>query len=222
MDQSIWQDSLPYYDLNGAGVEPNEKKAFEWVLKAANQNYVNAQVKIGIFYEIGMGVKENINKAMYWYSKAASKDNTQAMRMLAYLSYEQDKNLYKKIELLQKAVDLGDYRAAFVLGKTYEKESHEENHFDKAFEWYKISADQFDYFEGHLKLANFLFEGKHGKQDLDLAIIRYRKAIESYKNTHYFGYLGEAYEKLYALYQLGYKDAITTEEIIAYIKDKGD
>ena len=222
LDQSIWQDSLPYYDLNGAGVEPNEEIAFEWVLKAANQGYANAQARLGIFYEIGIGVERDYIEAIEWYSKAVSKQNTQAMRMLAYLSYEQDRNLLKKIELLEKAVDLNDNRAAYVLGETYEKECQEEDHFEKALEWYKISADKFDYFEAHLKLANFLSDGKCGKQDLNLAIIGYRKAIESYKNTHYFGYLGEAYEKLYELYHLGYKDVLTSEEIIEYLKDKGE
>ena len=222
LDQSIWQDSLPNYDLNGAGVEPNEEIAFEWVLKAANQGYANAQARLGIFYEIGIGVDRDYIEAIKWYSKAASNQNTQAMRMLAYLSYDQDKNLSKKIELLQKAVDLGDNRAAFVMGETYEKECQEEDHFEKALEWYKISADKFDYFEAHLKLANFLSDGKCGKRDLNLAIDRFRKAIESYKKTHTYGYLGEAYKKLYELYHLGYKDAITTEEIIEYLKDKGE
>lgn len=222
LDQSIWQDALPYYHLNGAGVEPNEEKAFEWVMKAANQGYVKAELEIGIYYETGIGVQENVIEAMNWFSKAASKHNTHAIRMLAWLSFEQDKNLEKKVELLQKAVDLGDYRAAFVLGKTYEKESSEEGHFEKACHWYKISADQFDYFESHLKLANFISDCKCEDGDLNQAIIRYRKAIESYKKTHDYGYLGEAYDKLYELYYLGYKDAITTDEIIEYLKDKGD
>lgn len=222
LDQSIWQDALPYYELNGAGIEPNEEKAFEWVMKSANQGYVNAQLRIGIYYDIGIGVKRDVTEAMNWLSKASSKQNAHAMCVLACLSYEQDKNLEKKVELLQKAVDLGDYPAAFVLGETYENESSEDGHFEKACHWYKISADQFDYFESHLKLANFISDCKYGEGDMNQAITRYRKAIESYKKTHVDGYLGEAYEKLYELYHLGYNNAITTEEIIEYLKDQGD
>lgn len=222
LDQSIWQDSLPYYDLNGAGVEPNEEIAFEWVLKAANQGYVNAQIRLGIFYEIGIGVGKDDIEAMKWYAKAASQQNAKAIRMLAYSSFTQDGNLSRKIELLIKAYDLGDNRSAFVLGKTFEKDNDVEDHFEKAFEWYKLSAEKFDYFESHLKLADFLREGKGMKCDINLAIISYRKAIEAFKKEHYGGYLGEAYEKLYDLYNLGYKEMITENEMIEYLKDAAD
>ena len=219
IDQSIWQDSLPYYDLNGAGVEPNEEIAFEWVLKAANQGYAIAQVRLGIFYEIGIGVDRDNIEALKWYNKAASQQNPQAMRMQAFSIFDQDGDLQKRIELLKKAYDLGDERSAFVLGKTYEKYSCEQDHFEKAFEWYKVSADKFDYFESHQKLADFLHEGRGVKRDLSQAIIEYRKAIEAFKKEHYGEFFGKAYEKLYDLYSSGYKEAITEIEIIEYLKD---
>ena len=45
-DTSIWQDSMPYYDLDGIGVEPNDKEALDWILKSANKGYLKAQTTL--------------------------------------------------------------------------------------------------------------------------------------------------------------------------------
>ena len=47
-------------------------KAMEWYIKAAAQNNVLAQNKIGNFYNLGLGVQRNDAKAMEWYMKAAT------------------------------------------------------------------------------------------------------------------------------------------------------
>ena len=46
-DLSIWQDDLPYYELDGLGVEPSDNEGFKWIEASAKQGYINAQVALG-------------------------------------------------------------------------------------------------------------------------------------------------------------------------------
>ncbi|USI88257.1 sel1 repeat family protein (plasmid) [Acinetobacter johnsonii] len=55
---------------NGRGVHQNDKKAIEWITKAANQGYADAQNLLGIMYKNGDGVSQDYKKAKEWYGKA--------------------------------------------------------------------------------------------------------------------------------------------------------
>ena len=48
----------------------DEKKAFEWYQKAAEQNVVPAQIYMGLFYATGTFVTKDPDKAREWYKKA--------------------------------------------------------------------------------------------------------------------------------------------------------
>jgi TPR repeat protein len=73
-----------------------------------------------------------------------------------------------------------------------------------------------------MKLGDFLFEGKALEVDIEASIKWYKKAIESFNSTHIDSYLGSAYKKLVNLYDLGYQEAISTAEIIEYLKHEVD
>lgn len=221
-DLSTWQDSLPYFKLNGIGTEPNDHEAFKWISKAANQGYVIAQVKLGDMYDWGIGINEDEVEAVKWYKIAASQKNTLALRRLASYYYQLDDDISRKIELLQKAVELGDYHAAYVIGDTYERDSQIEGHFEKAFQWYMLSAEQYDYYESQLEIGDIYAEGKGKKRDINLAIKWYKKAIESYKKTHQSEYFGRAYNRLYDLYIQGYTEVISEKELIEFLKDSAN
>ncbi len=61
-----------YYDNfnNNPRVEKNIKKAFEWMMKSANNEYSRSQRWLGMMYERGEGCQKDLNKALYWYKKA--------------------------------------------------------------------------------------------------------------------------------------------------------
>ncbi|GET04723.1 kinase-like domain-containing protein [Rhizophagus clarus] len=79
--------------LNGHGTVKNEKLAFEYFQKVADNNFTHgqsqigncykngvadlgemvAQYNLGTMYENGKGITKDINKAIYWYEKAAKK-----------------------------------------------------------------------------------------------------------------------------------------------------
>ncbi|MFA5381381.1 MAG: tetratricopeptide repeat protein [Candidatus Izemoplasmatales bacterium] len=221
-DLSIWQDSLPYFKLNGIGTEPNDREAFKWISKAANQGYVIAQLKLGDMYDWGIGINEDEEEAVKWYKIAASQKNTLALRRLASYYNQLDDDISRKIEMLQKAVELGDYHAAYVIGNTYESDSQIEGHFEKAFQWYMLSAEQYNYYESQIELGDIYAEGKGKKRDINLAIKWYKKAIESYKKIDQLEYFDRAYRRLYNLYIQGYTEVISEKELIEYLKDSAN
>ncbi|MEI7869859.1 MAG: tetratricopeptide repeat protein [Candidatus Methylumidiphilus sp.] len=102
----------------GYGVSKNEKTAFKWFKKAAEerQNKI-AKYNIGVMYAEGLGVKKNAVEAIEWFQDIA-KDNTKyngdvalAKNNLAYMYAKGlgvTKDEVKAIVLFQDAVEIGN------------------------------------------------------------------------------------------------------------------
>ncbi|MGL5334797.1 MAG: tetratricopeptide repeat protein [Enterovibrio sp.] len=56
---------------DGIGVAKDEKQAFYWYRKAAEQGYPEAQFALGAMYASGRGVDMDQKKAVHWFRKAA-------------------------------------------------------------------------------------------------------------------------------------------------------
>ena len=67
---------------NGLGSEKDDKKAFEWINKAAEQNNADAQYFLGSMYQSGEGVAKNKRKALEWFNKSAQQGNEKAIEEL--------------------------------------------------------------------------------------------------------------------------------------------
>lgn len=95
-DLQLQADSEDSYYLNllglmhreGLGVEKNEDKAFELVLKAAEKDLPAAQFNIGRFYMIGVGCEIDFDKAIYWMSKSSNNGNERASYALGYMCFK--------------------------------------------------------------------------------------------------------------------------------------
>eukprot|EP01088_Endostelium_zonatum_P022223 TRINITY_DN934_c0_g1_i1.p1 TRINITY_DN934_c0_g1~~TRINITY_DN934_c0_g1_i1.p1 ORF type:complete len:145 (+),score=49.46 TRINITY_DN934_c0_g1_i1:135-569(+) len=59
---------------DGYGVEQDDVLAFEWNIKAAEQDYVPAQVNVGSYYYWG-GV---FDEAVHWWNRAAQEGDAEA------------------------------------------------------------------------------------------------------------------------------------------------
>ena len=68
--------------LLGNSVEKDEQKAAEWMLKAANQGHIEAEVIVAAMYDRGLGVKNDVKMATQWYEKAAAQGNATSMAIL--------------------------------------------------------------------------------------------------------------------------------------------
>ena len=67
--------------LLGSGVEKDEQHAFEWLLKAAQQGSIDAEMIVAAMYDRGLGVKNDVKIATQWYEKAAAQGNTTALAL---------------------------------------------------------------------------------------------------------------------------------------------
>lgn len=70
------------YLLGRSGVEKDDTKAAEWMMKAAEQGLVDAQVAIAAYYDRGIGVPGDKKKATQWYEKAAKQGHTTSLAIL--------------------------------------------------------------------------------------------------------------------------------------------
>ena len=101
--------------LKGQGTGIDEKKAFEWIKKSADSDYLKAQFKIGFMYLKGLGTKKSYRDAEKWLRKAADKNYAPAQYYLAGM-YRDGKHLPKDYDKslfwLKKAQANGFWKAA--------------------------------------------------------------------------------------------------------------
>lgn len=70
------------YLLGRNGVEVDAQKAAAWMLKAAEQGLLEAEVVVAAMYDSGLGMPQNVNKATQWYEKAAAKGHGASLAIL--------------------------------------------------------------------------------------------------------------------------------------------
>ena len=69
------QNILGIWYKNGIGTEPNNRLAFEWFKKAAEQDYAPAYGNIGDLYHKGLGVEVDNQKAVQYYKYGAERNH---------------------------------------------------------------------------------------------------------------------------------------------------
>ena len=88
----------------------NDQQAFDWMLKAANQEDILAQKHLEWMYRVGIGIKEDQSQSFDWNQKAANQGDAQAEFLLG-AHYEQGvgvpKNLAEAMRWFQKSADQG-------------------------------------------------------------------------------------------------------------------
>lgn len=68
--------------LEGRGILKNPPLAIEWLVQSANKDYAEAQMKLGLCYEIGEGVDKNIEKAKEMYRRCPLPEAKQRLMAL--------------------------------------------------------------------------------------------------------------------------------------------
>lgn len=91
------QYKYAFYFLEGRGVTRNEKEAFSWFMKSAENGYAHAQCMVGLCYAFGKGVNQDDKKALEYFMKAAEKDVAEAYYNIGYF-YEKGRGGKKENE----------------------------------------------------------------------------------------------------------------------------
>lgn len=107
----------------GLGVkERDEKKAYEWLLMAAEAGLPNAQYTMGDVLLRGKGVEKDESAAVGWYEKASGQGHAEARFKLAALYYAGigvPKNIPKSLALYRASAEAGHPEALTTMGVFY-------------------------------------------------------------------------------------------------------
>jgi hypothetical protein len=133
---------------------PDQKKAFYWIKKAAEQKQTQLEINtnwsiyssskrlLGWHYENGLGVAKDLEKAFYWYTLANEQGHIDAKYDLIRL----EQLAIEKVAATELAAEQGDIEAQFRLGSWYELGTGVTKDLEKAFHWFKKAAEQGDAF----------------------------------------------------------------------------
>ncbi|ACE06604.1 hypothetical protein Aasi_1290 [Candidatus Amoebophilus asiaticus 5a2] len=124
--------------------EKDEREAFEWLQKAAEQGNSDAQYRLGSIYYYGsIGLACDFRQACEWYTKAALQGNNWAYNKLIEYCKNLEHNKNSSLLILDNTLGLkwfeeaarqGNVRAKFILGLLYEHRKDNQ----KAEECYKV------------------------------------------------------------------------------------
>lgn len=111
-DDPTAQKWLGYMYADGNGTEKDIPKAIDWLLKAAHQGEVLAELKLGEIYDTTFesNIYKDDKKALDWYMKAAQHGLSVAQFEVGVMYYRGlgvNKDEQKAVEWLRKAADQG-------------------------------------------------------------------------------------------------------------------
>lgn len=151
-----------YYLLHGGGFGA-EKSALKTIQDLAKNNNTEAQLKLGLIYQMGLFTEKNANQALLWYKKAADQGNAIARYALGYFYQVGDgveRDLEKAKHFYTAAIKQSYAPAMVALG------------FMSEMDWYNYQQAK-----KHYKSAAEL-ENPLGNYDLAL-IYKYGKEVSS-------------------------------------------
>ena len=123
------QTQLGCIYLDGKGVNKDYGKAFDLFTKAANAGNSDAQYWLGIMYVEGWVPERGLGKFL-----------TGGLDGLSQSTYMKDDR--KAIQWFVKSAEQNNPNAQYVLGLLHYKGAGVEKNYDKAFEFFKLSANQ--------------------------------------------------------------------------------
>ncbi|MBV7440597.1 sel1 repeat family protein [Weeksellaceae bacterium TAE3-ERU29] len=210
---------------NGTGVECDLLRAEELYLKALEQDYIYAALRLGYLYRNPEFENHNDEKAFTYIQRAAEHEFAEALNALA-LCYHRgtgtEQDLDQAFTYYQKAAEAGYVPAYVDLAFFYESGegsvSEDEN---KAFEYMEKAADE-GYHYAQFCLGGYYANGIGTEPDEEKALACFQQAYENgspwgaYRLGEYYLYdLGgeNEEEKAFPYYLYAYENGLTTEDL---------
>lgn len=126
----------------GINVKRSYRKAFPYLLEAANRGEIHAQNLVGYCYGLGLGVKKDRLQAIFWYQQAAKYHHEEALFNLG-VSYDKGngaEDLKKALSFYKRAAALGHDGAQCNLGVNYLEGLGTRRNLTKGIEWMRKAA----------------------------------------------------------------------------------
>jgi TPR repeat protein len=132
------------YD-KGEGIPQDKAKALDLYHKAAELNYAEAQLLLGIIYDQGIGVTQDYAQALSWYRRAAEQGYAKAQFNLGAM-YDEGlgvpQNFTQAANWYRSAAEQGYANAQFNLGAMYLNGEGVAPDNIEGYMWLKLAADQ--------------------------------------------------------------------------------
>jgi TPR repeat protein len=132
--------------LEGRGVVKDAGEAAKWFRKAAEQDFLNAEIHLGKLYYFGdTDLPKNYQEAAKWLAKAVAHGSVWAQNTLGLMHQEGlgvKQDLKKAVNLYQKAAQRGDAKAQSNLGFMYYEGFGVERDLVSAYKWLTLSGNQ--------------------------------------------------------------------------------
>ncbi len=145
--QPAAQAELALRHLEGRNMPRDPEQALDWFRKAAEQNFVPAQYRLGTLYEKGIGTKEDQSAAALWYGRAAQGGHVRAMHNLGVLLANglNDKPDYAgAARLFRKAAEHGLRDSQYNLAVLHVRGLGVETNLVEAYKWFTLASKQGD------------------------------------------------------------------------------
>ena len=132
---------LAYFLRHGKGIKQNCREAFQWYLRAASFNDVDAILKVAEMYA-EIGTAQNLPKALELYKKIANSnlyekiDRKYSAKKIAYIYEKFFNDGRMMIKWLKKSALLGDTDAQFKIAEIYRDGKFIESSGEDALKWF--------------------------------------------------------------------------------------
>jgi len=165
----------------GQGVTQNSEEAVKWYRLSAEQEYGEAQNKLGEYYaKGGAGLQRDMSEAVKWYRKAAENGNAKALFNLGVCYDNGDgvrKDSAEAVQYYRLAAEKGNAEAQCNLGSCYYLGSGIGMDFTEAAKWFRKAADQGNA-AAQVKFGTCLAGGDGVGKDFEEAVKWFRKAAD--------------------------------------------
>ena len=144
-------------------------RALPTVTALAKQGLSEAQMALGIAYQVGLGVVQDSNQSIRWIREAASKGNATAQKLLGDCYYGGsgvNMDIREAMKLYRQAAENGNKEAMTVLAVAYSVGQGVELDRQEAARWARRSAD-LDCAQGQILLASFYLAGVGVEKDVE-------------------------------------------------------
>ncbi len=131
----------------GQGIDPDRRKGFKWLLKAAQQGKTSPESMyiIGAMFLRGEGVPQSYVEAKKWLEPAAEGGDIAALNDLAFIYYNgltDDPDYAAALKLYERAALQGDSKAQANLGMMHASGTGTAVDTARGYAWYSIAASK--------------------------------------------------------------------------------
>lgn len=217
-----WKLGKCYFE-GEKGVKIDNKEAFKWFQKSAEQENPFAKFYLGRCYDEGYAVTVNYTKANAFYKEAvkgletlALEGNSDAQHFLGIcynFGYGIEENVSEAIKWYKTAAEQGNVEAQYELGVIYDEGESVKKSYAEAVKWYKLAAEKGD--AGAQCNLGFCYEKGHGvTKSFNEAAKWYRLAAEQGGP--------DAQYNLAVCYENGYGVTLSHTEAVKWYKISAD